>query len=98
MKANQLGRTEKRLAATVVVMLSSQTGSHVPEWASTENVSARGARILTTCAWRPNDSLLIRCVAGSLQARGRVIYRQHLRDDLSAIGVKLLAPKGSWGE
>ena len=91
-------RREKRATAEVVVMLSGQNGAPVPEWALTENISARGARILTTHRWRPNDSLLIRCVDGNLQARGRVIYRQRLRDNLSAIGVKLLAPRGSWRE
>ncbi|SRR6266550_7658027 len=91
-------RREKRTTSEVVVMLSGQNGAPVPEWASTENISARGARILTTHQWRPNDTLLIRCVDGNLQARGRVIYRQRLSDNLSAIGVKLLVPKGSWGE
>jgi len=88
-------RREKRTTAKVVVMLSGQIGAPVPEWASTENISARGARILTTHRWRPNDSLLIRYFDGNLQARGRVIYCQRLQDNLSAIGVKLLASRGS---
>jgi hypothetical protein len=95
---NRRERRDKRVTFEVVVMLSGQTGEYVPEWASTENISARGARILTTHRWRPNDGLLIRCVDATLQARGRVVYRQSLSDNLSAIGVKLLAPKGSWRE
>ena len=91
-------RREKRTTTEVVVMLSGQNRASVPEWASTENISARGARILTTHRWRPSDALLIRCVDGNLQARARVIYRQRLGDHLSAIGVKLLAPRGSWEE
>src|SRR6266699_4674841 len=91
-------RREKRTTSEVVVMLSGQNGSLVPEWASTENISAQGARILATHRWRPNDTLLIRCVDGNLQARGRVIYCQRLRDNLSVIGVKLLVPRGSWRE
>src|SRR6266481_8270924 len=91
-------RREKRTTSEVVVMLSKQNGAPMPEWASTENISARGARILTTHRWRPNDNLLIRCVDGNLQARGRVIYCQRLRDNLSIIGVKLLVPRGSWEE
>jgi hypothetical protein len=91
-------RRKKRVSTEVVVMLSGQNGVSRPEWAWTENISARGARILTTHHWRPNDSLLIRCVDGTLRARGRVIYRQGLRDDLPAIGVKLMALRGSWKE
>jgi len=97
-RPNRCKRREKRTTAEVVVMLSGQNGALVPEWASTENISARGARILTTHRWRPNDTLLIRCVDGNLQARGRVIYCQRLRDNLSVIGVKLLVPRGSWRE
>jgi len=98
-RPNRCKRREKRTTAEVVVMLSGQNGALVPEWASTdENISARGARILTTHRWRPNDTLLIRCVDGTLQARGRVIYCQRLRENLSVIGVKLLVPRGSWRE
>jgi hypothetical protein len=96
--SNPRERREKRVTTEVVVMLSGQNGASMLEWASTENISARGARILTTHRWRPNDSLLIRCIDGNLRARGRVIYRQRLRDNLSAIGVKLQAPRGSWKE
>src|SRR5258706_15713531 len=95
-RPNRCERREKRTSAEVVVMLSGQNGAPVREWASTENSRARGARILTTHRWRPNDTLLLRCVDGNLQARGRVIYCQRLRDSLSVIGVKLLVPWGSW--
>ncbi len=97
-RPNRCERREKRTSAEVVVMLSGQNGAPMREWASTENISARGARILTTHRWRPNDTLLIRCVDGNLQARGRVIYCQRLRDNLSVIGVKLLVPRGCWRE
>jgi hypothetical protein len=91
-------RRENRASAEVVVMLSGLNGVSSPEWGSTDNVSARGARILTTRSWNPNDRVLIRSVEGNLQSRGRVVYRQRLHDNLFAIGVKLLAPRGRWGE
>ena len=91
-------RREERASASVVLMLSGQSGRSAPEWASTDNISARGARILTTRSWNPNDRVLIRCAEGNLQSRGRVVYRQRLHDNLFAIGVKLLAPRGRWGE
>ncbi len=91
-------RRENRASAEVVVMLSGVNSASSPEWGSTDNISARGARILTTHSWNPNDRVLIRSVEGNLQSRGRVVYRQRLHDNLFAIGVKLLAPRGRWGE
>ena len=91
-------RREKRVPAAVVVMLCGQNGASAPEWASTDNVSARGARILTTHSRNPNERLLIRCAEGNLRARGKVVYRERLHDDLFAIGVKLLALRGRWEE
>jgi hypothetical protein len=69
-----------------------------PEWASTENISERGARILTTQPWKPDDLLLIQCIDGTLESRARIIYRQRLHDDLFVIGIKLLTPRGWWQE
>ena len=91
-------RREMRVPVAVVVMLSGQNGISTPEWASTENISTRGARILTTRSRNPNDRLLIKCAEGNLRARGKVVYRQRLHDNLFAIGVRLLAPTGRWGE
>ena len=82
----------------IVVELSGQYGISAPEWASTENISTRGARILTTHPRNPNDRLLIRCAEGNLRARGKVVYRQRIHDNLFAIGVRLLAPTGRWGK
>jgi PilZ domain-containing protein len=90
-------RRELRIPVAVVVTLSGLNGESPLEWASTENISVRGARILTTRSRNPNDCLLIKCAEGNLQARGKVVYRQCLRDNLFAIGVRLLAPRGKWG-
>ncbi len=89
-------RRERRESTAVTVMLSGQNELSAPQWASTDNVSVRGARILTTRTWNPNDRVLIRSVEGNLQSRGTVVYRQRLGDNLFAIGVRLVAAKGSW--
>jgi len=91
-------RRELRIRVAVDVMLSGQDGKSTSEWALTENISARGARILTTHSWNPNDCLRIKCAEGTLEARGRVVYRQRLHDNASVIGIRLLSPKGKWGE
>jgi hypothetical protein len=91
-------RRELRIPVAVVVMLTGQNGISTPEWASTVNISARGARILTTHSRNPNERLLVKCAEGNLQARGKVVYRQRLHDNLYAIGIRLLAPRGKWEE
>ena len=62
----------------------------------TQNISARGARVVTKRPWSANDSLTIKSLAGDLQSEARVIYCQPLRQNTFAIGLQLLAPTGRW--
>ena len=90
------GRCEKRRAATVAVMLTSQASPFPTELTITENISDRGARVVTNKHWSENESLLIRSLAGDLQSGARVIYCQLIRENTYAIGLQLLAPTGHW--
>jgi hypothetical protein len=62
----------------------------------TENISSRGARVVTKGLWRANDSLVIKPLEGDLQSEARVICRQPAREDVYAIGLQLIAPEGNW--
>jgi hypothetical protein len=62
----------------------------------TENISERGARVLTKKQWWANDALVIKSLEGDLQSEARVVYRQPVRENVYAIGVELLEPKGHW--
>jgi hypothetical protein len=80
----------------VAVTLASRDRVSRTELAITENISGRGARVLTKSPWSANDSLVIRSLEGDLQAEARVIYRQSQRGNVYAIGMELVAPRGSW--
>ena len=89
-------RYDKRTAAAVAVMLTSPERAFTTELALTENISERGARVLTRKVWWANESVVIKSLEGDLQSEARVIYRQPVREDVYAIGLELLAPKGTW--
>jgi hypothetical protein len=92
----QFGRYEQRTATSVAVMLTSRERAFATELTLTENISGRGARVLTEKLWWPNDSIVIKSLEGDLQSEARVVYRHVVRESVYAIGLELLAPKGNW--
>lgn len=62
----------------------------------TENVSARGARVLSTRRWKQNDRLTISTLTGSFRAVARVAYCQLIGDAGFAVGLEFVDPRGSW--
>ena len=89
-------RSEKRSAAAVAVMLTSPEPHFPTELTLTENISSRGARVVSKGLWEKNNSLVIKSLEGGLQSEARVIYRQPIREDVYAIGLELIVPRGSW--
>jgi len=94
--AMQPERYEKRNATAVAVMLTSRDPVSRTELTLTENISGRGARVVTKTLWSANDSLVIKSLEGDLQSEARVIYRQPVRENVYAIGLELIAPTGNW--
>ncbi len=78
----------------MAVMLTSASRT---ELTLTENISSRGARLVTKKGWSANDTLVIKSLEGDLQSEARVIYSHHIRENVYAIGLELLAPLGDWG-
>jgi len=62
----------------------------------TENVSPRGARVLSTRRWRPNDRLTISTLTGSFRSIARVAYCQLVPDAGFAVGLEFLEHSGRW--
>ena len=62
----------------------------------TENVSARGARVLSSRRWKVNDQLTIATLTGSFHSLARVAYCLPQSDAGFAVGVEFLDPKGNW--
>src|SRR5215467_8684266 len=94
--AMQPRRFEKRTAAAVAVMLISPDLALPTELTITEDISGRGARVVTKGLWRPNDSLVIKSLEGDLQSEARLVYRQAIRKDTYAVGLELVPPTGNW--
>jgi hypothetical protein len=92
----QPGRYAERTSTAVAVMLTSRERAFTTELTLTENISQRGARVITKKVWWANDALVIKSLEGNLQSEATVIYRQPVRENVYAIGLELLAPKGNW--
>jgi len=61
----------------------------------TENVSSRGARVLSTRRWKKNDQLTIATLTGSFRAIARVAYCQSVPERGFAVGLEFLNPSGT---
>lgn len=77
-------------------MLTGADPAFLTELTVTQDISSRGARIVTKELWRADDSLVIKSLEGDLQSEARVVYRQAIREEVYAIGVELIGPMGSW--
>ena len=62
----------------------------------TENVSARGARVVSVRRWEPDDRLMLTARNGEFRSSARVAYCQPLQGDGFAIGVEFLESQGRW--
>jgi hypothetical protein len=89
-------RVEERIAARVAVDLSGLDIHTAAQQGVTENVSARGARVVTGRAWRPGERVQVRSLVGSLKSRARVVYCQPLDKGSFAIGLELFVSVGQW--
>lgn len=89
-------RREKRIPMEIGVHISGHAALPGTEETFTENVSARGVRVLTARRWKTNDRLTIATPGGSFHSIARVAYCQSISESEFAIGVELLEPSGTW--
>jgi hypothetical protein len=89
-------RTELRTPMEVIVDLSSVDLRTPAQEGVTENISPRGARVLTSKPWKPNDRLNIRSLLGNFRSRARVVYCVPVKNDRFAVGLQLFAAAGNW--
>ncbi len=80
----------------VAVQISGHPHTPGVETTFTENVSSRGARVVTVRRWHPEDRLTIASLPGGFRAIARVAYCRPLRGRGFAIGVEFLEPAGQW--
>ncbi len=81
------GRSEKRIAKAVEVTGYKSDGSSLPKGTITENVSTRGARIVTVSKLELGGTIEIQSPYG-FRLHGRVVYCQQLFGGKFAAGLE----------
>ena len=62
----------------------------------TENVSAKGARVISIRHWEKDACLTFASRTGEFRSSARVAYCQPIHGDGYAIGLQFLDPQGRW--
>jgi hypothetical protein len=89
-------RAEKRIPMEIPVMIDGHRQAPGSESTFTENVSARGARVVSVRRWEQGEKLTFASRTGEFRSPARVAYCQPLQGDGFAIGLEFLEPKGRW--
>lgn len=95
-KQAQRSRSEERTATSEAVLLSSAEQSSAPEPTRLQNISSRGARVMTQQIWPPGSLVVIRRLGNGSWAKARVVYWRSFSNSRFAIGLELLAKTGEW--
>lgn len=88
-------RSEARILATVSLELSNPDGAFASEVVSTENVSPRGARILSTKSFPRKCRVLVQLPAGQ-QSPARIAYCDEMPGKLFAVGLHFSSRVALW--
>jgi hypothetical protein len=89
-------RRESRTPMEVGVQIIGHPELPGTETTFTENVSPRGARVLSARRWKQNDRLTIATLTGSFRALARVAYCQLVPEEGFAVGLEFIEPNGKW--
>ena len=89
-------RAEARIPMEIPVVLDGHRQMPGLEATFTENVSARGARVISVRHWQKGDSLMLASRTGEFRSSARVGYCQPLHGEGYAIGVEFLDSQGRW--
>jgi PilZ domain len=89
-------RVEPRIPMEIPVLIDGHRDAPGSESTFTENVSARGARVVSVRRWEDGEPLVFASRTGEFRSPARVAYCQPLQSEGFAIGVEFLEPKGRW--
>src|SRR3982074_820884 len=89
-------RAEHRILMEIPVLIDGHRQVPGSESTFTENVSARGARVVSVRRWDQGEKLIFASRTGAFRSSARVAYCEPLQSDGFAIGVEFLEPKGRW--
>lgn len=89
-------RREPRIPMEVGVHITGHPILPGTETTFTENVSPRGARVLSVRRWKTDDRLTLTTLTGSFRSIARVAYCQMVPDSGYAVGLEFIEPNGKW--
>jgi hypothetical protein len=89
-------RADARIPMEIPVVLDGHRRVPGTESTFTENVSARGARVMSVRRWELGERLTFVSRTGEFRSSARVAYCQPMQGDGFAIGLEFLEPKGRW--
>ena len=89
-------RAERRIPMEIPVILDGHRKLPGTESTFTENVSARGARVVSTRRWEQGERLNFASRTGEFRSSARVAYCHALHGDGFAVGVEFLEATGRW--
>jgi len=92
------GRYEKRTARAVTVELLRLDESQLNKTAVTENVSPRGARVVTDWNFAPGKHLVVSAPKEGVKSLARVVYCQRMESAKFALGLQLVIRVEEWGK
>jgi hypothetical protein len=95
-KTSAVPRRETRIPMEVGVQITGHPAQPGTESTFTENVSPRGARVLSMRRWNTNDRLTISTLTGAFRAIARVAYCHTLPESGFAVGLEFIEPTGRW--
>jgi PilZ domain len=90
------GRTEKRVTIAIPVRLAAAEKLHVAEQAMTVNVSAHGARVVTSRRWQPEERPRIASRSGEFRTQAKVVYCEPLADGRFCVGLQFRPGLMDW--
>jgi hypothetical protein len=89
-------RCEARIPMEFGVQLSGHAAFAGVETTFTENVSSRGAKVLSAYRWKTNDRLTITMLPGSFRSVARVAYCASMPSGGYAVGLEFVEARGNW--
>jgi hypothetical protein len=89
-------RIEGRIPMEIPVLIDGHRRAPGSESTFTENVSARGARVVSVRRWEQGEPLVLASRTGEFRSAARVAYCEQLQGVGFAIGVEFLEPNGRW--
>lgn len=90
------GRSEKRIAKTVNLEIHLQDGPALKDRASTENVSAHGARLFMKQRLKPGQVVVLVSPTEGVGCQAQIVYCQRISEDRFAIGLELSGRVEAW--